>query len=455
MIRLRRNKSLGRLYLTFLLCMVLSLAVFGYRVVTGSEITPMSDGQIIMNKKNCEFGKVYDRYNEVIAEGSTNGIIWASDQTKQAFAEILGLDIESSLNAKTTLAGNTPWLYGTEVNNFSVYALTHPGSVRQGGSVRLTISKELQEYVDAAVRKYGYENAYVVISNYQTGELLCDYGDVFKAEMHPASTLKPVLTAAALSVNEDLQNFSYNCTKSNHIFQTESGAYEIDCINGTEHGVVNLSDAMACSCNGAFITIMRSVNRTDILAELKKWGFDTSISYSSEFQLWDHTFLQGSTSDSDFLLASIGQANAYITPAGLTMCTNILLNHGDLQTPVWFTEKQISQDEKWTEVDKAGSRAVCSAEVADKVVQMMQEVTARGTGTTFWLPGFVAKTGTAQKPSTEEEDLNTVWVTGGLTNTETPYSITVSFDDVPKEVSSADAGNLAREILLHMTGGKE
>ena len=82
-------------------------------------------------------------------------------------------------------------------------------------------------------------------------------------------------------------------------------------------------------------------------------------------------------------------------------------------------------------------------------------LTARGTGTTFWLTGFVAKTGTAQKPSTEEEDLNTVWVTGGLTNTETPYSITVSFDDVPKEVSSADAGNLAREILLHMTGGKE
>lgn len=437
--------------------MVLSLGVFAYRVAAGSEITPMSDGQIIMNAKNCQFGKIYDRNDKIIAEGSTNGITWASDNTKQAFSEILGLDIEASLNAKTTLAGNCPWLYGTEVNGFSAYALTHPGSIRQGGSVKLSIDKNLQEYVDAAVRKHGYKNAYVVISNYQTGELLCVYGDSFIKELHPGSTLKPIITAAALSVDGNLENFTYNCTKSNHIFQTESGAYEINCMNNEEHGTQNLSDCMANSCNGAFITLLQNVNRDAVLAELKKWGFDTSISYSPEFACWDHTFLQGSSRDIDYLLAAIGQANAYITPAGLTMCMNTLMNHGVLQTPVWFTEKQSSQDAKWIKVDgEAEGRAVCSTDVADKVVQMMLQVTARGTGETFWLPGFAAKTGTAQKaPADEGEELNTVWTTGGLINTETPYTVTVCLDDVTEEVSSMDAGSLAREILLYMTGGEE
>ena len=457
MIRLRRKKSSGRLYLAFLMCMAVSLGVFAYRVAAGSEITPMSDGQIIMNAKNCQFGKVYDRNDKIIAEGGANGITWASDNTKQAFEEILGLDVESSLNAKTTLAGNCPWLYGTEVNGFSVYALTHPGKVRQGGSVKLSIDKELQEYVDTAVRNHGYDNAYVVISNYQTGELLCVYGDSLRKELHPGSTLKPIITAAVLCVDKNLESFTYNCTKSNHVFQTESGAYEINCMNNEEHGVLNLEDAMAMSCNGAFISLIQRVDKAAVLAELKQWGFDTSISYSPEFACWDHTFLQGSSRDIDYLLAAIGQANAYITPAGLTMCMNTLMNHGVLQTPVWFIEKQNSQDAKWIKIDEGtGVRAVCSTDIADKVVQMMLQVTARGTGETFWLPGFAAKTGTAQNtPADEGKELNTVWTTGGLVNTETPYTITVCLDDVPEEITSADAGSLAREILLFMTGGAE
>ena len=45
---------------------ILAVGLFGCRVATGSEITPMTDGQVILESKSYSFGSVYDRNDNLI-----------------------------------------------------------------------------------------------------------------------------------------------------------------------------------------------------------------------------------------------------------------------------------------------------------------------------------------------------------------------------------------------------
>ena len=455
MLKIRNKKNAGKIYGAFLMCIGLILGLFGYRVVSGNTVTPMSDGQIIMKSNQYQFGAVYDRKDELIVCGEGSDVSWESERIRQSFEEQLGINIEDILNSRITVCGNTPWLFGTEDNRFSIYNLVHPGAARYGGSVRLTMDKDLQVYVNEYIKSLGYEDAYVVISNYKTGEILALYGNVFKDEMHPGSTLKPILAVSALSVDSNVKGYVYDCTNENHNFMTESGPFRINCAGGATHGRMTMEDGLAYSCNGYFISMLQLVDKEKMIEELKKWGFD-DIVYYSQFMYWDHSFLKNSKEDSDYLLAAIGQANAYITPAGLNFCTNALLNHGVMVEPIWFSHKKVSQNGEWIMVNTAqSSKTMCTTENADMILQMMQEVTSRGTGQSFYVPGFAAKTGTAQKSNEDGEltDLYTVWTTGGLVDEDNPYSITVCLDNVTSDVNSSDAGKVAQQLLLYMMEG--
>lgn len=75
----------------------------------------------------------------------------------------------------------------------------------------------------------------------------------------------------------------------------------------------------------------------------------------------------------------------------------------------------------------------------------------------FIFPALPPKREPAQK---EDEDGNltglcTVWTTGGLTDENTPYAVTVCLDDVDEYVGSAAAGKMAQSILIYMTEGGE
>lgn len=440
-----------RIYILFLSCFILIIGLFTYRVASKSVSTSMADGEIILSADTYRFGSVYDRNEEVIVHGEKGRLAWSSKATKQAFNKILGINIKKSLNSRTTVCGNCPWLFGTEDNRFTIYGFFHPNNTRVGGSVKLSLDKQLQEYVDTFLNKQGYKNAYVLVSDYKTGELLAIHGNVFQDEMHPGSSLKPVLAAAAMSVNKKNEEYMYNCREQNHNFETKDGLFKINCAGNASHGMMNMEDALTYSCNGYFISLLQKNDRLKMEEELKKWGFDTTIRYS-QFMYFDHSFVKKSDKESDYLLDAIGQANAYITPAGLNFCTNTLLNHGVLQEPIWFTEKKSSPEKKWSKFSyKPDSNKVCDSKVADKVTKMMQEVTKRGTGKEFYIPGFAAKTGTAEKSNNKY----TVWTTGGFVSDEMPYSITVCLDDVSADTTSVNAGKIAQQILTYMKKGEK
>lgn len=456
MIKLRKKNYAANLYRIFLICMAGIFLLFACRVHSRSEVTPVSVGQTILMSEEYTPGTVFDRNGEVIAAGDSGELCWSTEETRDAFLQVLGPDIHSTLLSGTTILGNCAWVFGTEDNRWGIYSLLHPAVGKTGGSVKLTLDRRLQEYAAQLVRQNGHEEAYIIVSDYKTGEILAAYGDVFGKSMHPGSTMKPILAATALSLNPELEDYVYDCVPENHIFQIENGAVEINCAENMFHGELSMENAIAYSCNGYFISLMQKADHAKMLEALKKWGFDTSISYE-QFMYWDHSFIKNSRSETDYLMAAIGQANAYMTPAGLHFCTNVLLNHGKLAEPVLYSGKQSSPGSPWKTIEAGEAKEVCGSEAADKVAGMMELVTEIGTGTSFYLPGFAAKTGTAQK---EDEDGNltglcTVWTTGGLTDENTPYAVTVCMDDVDEYVGSAAAGKMAQSILIYMTeGGK-
>lgn len=440
----------------FVCLMTLIVALFAVRVMTRSEVTPMSVGQTIKVAQNCQFGEVLDRNGNLIVSGNGCNVIWRDSQTKGAFQDILGVDITKTLGSKTTVLGNCVWVFGTEHSKFTLSNLLHPDQQGVGGGVRLTIDENIQKNIRSLIEESDYENAYVLVSNYKTGEIIAVYGEVFNHSFHPGSTLKPILAAAALTINPEAINYSYDCVSDNHNFQADDGYIKINCVNGSFHGKMDMTNATAYSCNGYYVNLLQNMDKAAMLDILKKWGFDTTISYP-QFVYWDHSFIGESEKQTDYLMAAIGQANAYITPAGLNFCTNVLLNHGKLAEPFWFDKKKASNNSEWESTKRLNEKRICSAEVADQVVAMMEMVTEKGTGKSFYIPKFAAKTGTAQKTDKNGNltGLYTVWTTGGLVDEEKPYSITVCLDNVIEEVDSSKAGKVAQNILYYILEGEE
>ena len=471
MIKTRKKHPNRTLFLMFLLCLSLIIGLFAYRVGTGICVTEMSVGEPTMLSREYTLGTIVDRNGEFIVSGDekAGGVMWRSSETMTAFKDLLGLDFEETMESKTSILINAPWVFGSEDNRFSFYSLLHPQNKKIGGDARITIDRKLQEYISSYVLRKGYntDDVYTVVSNYRTGELLGVYGKAFRTLLSPGSTMKPVIAASVLDLDPDKKNFTYECSEENHVFQTEGGAFRIDCSDGV-HGQMNMEDAMAVSCNGYFISLLQSVDKKSLLEKMKGFGFDT-VTYP-QFDYADNKFISDATSESDYLMAAIGQASAKTTVLGMQLSTSALLNGGFLQRPFWISAKRATaQDKEWTdvEVSEEASRRVCSEETADIVVKAMEAVTEKGTGKNFNFPAdsgyhFAAKTGTAQKGILSEEtgeELYSVWTTGGLVSEGSecaaPYAVTVCLDNVnDKEITSQQAGEMARDILLFLTEEK-
>lgn len=469
MIKMKKKHPNRTLFLMFLLCLSLIIGLFAYRVGTGICVTEMSAGEPTMLSREYTLGTIVDRNGEFIVSGDqkAGGVMWKSPETMTAFKDLLGLNFEETMESRTSILINAPWVFGAEDNRFTLYSLLHPQNKRVGGDAKITIDRNLQEYISSYILKKGYntDDVYAVVSDYRTGELLGVYGKAFLTLLSPGSTMKPVIAASVLDLDPDKKNFTYDCTEENHVFQTEGGAFRIDCSEGV-HGQMNMENAMAVSCNGYFISLLQSVDKKSLLEKMKGFGFDTEVIYP-EFDYADQKFISKAAGGSDYLMAAIGQGSAKSTVLGIQLCTSGLLNGGYLQKPFWISAKRATaQAKEWTdvEVSEEASRRVCSKETADFVVKAMEAVTEKGTGKNFNFPAdsgyhFAAKTGTAQKGILSEEtgeELYSVWTTGGLVSEDdseaAPYAVTVCLDNVnDKEITSQQAGEMARDILLFLT----
>lgn len=210
----------------------------------------------------------------------------------------------------------------------------------------------------------------------------------------PGSTFKTLISAIALEediTETDVENDFY-CKG-----YEEFGSTKIRCWSKKTHGHETLREALANSCNPAFMQLGKRI------------GIDILYKYFDAFGLFDKTgisligevnsifFDKDEVGAVELATTSFGQ-RFNITPIQLITAVSSLANNGVLVTPQ-IVSKVVNKDTgAVTSTTTHEVRQVVSKETANSVIDMMEYVVTNGTGKKGAVKGYTiaGKTGTSE-----------------------------------------------------------
>ncbi|UXX94470.1 penicillin-binding protein 2 [Streptomyces sp. AD2-2] len=183
----------------------------------------------------------------------------------------------------------------------------------------------------------------------------------------------------------------------------------IPCKNAT------LRVALQYSCNTVFGKVGSDLGNDKMLAEAKKFGFDTEqfTPIRSSASVFSDNMNQSQTA-----LSSIGQYNTAATPLQMAMVASAVANDGKLMKPYMVDKLQSSNLDTIAQTEPQEMSQPLSSKNAQILQSMMETVVDKGTGTNAKISGVTVggKTGTAQH---------------GVANSENPYAWFLSYAKLP------------------------
>lgn len=237
-----------------------------------------------------------------------------------------------------------------------------------------------------------------------------------QARYPPGSSFKPL--SALIGLQEGIINPSmdYYCRGA-----YRAGNRVVYCNNHEQHGDVNMSRAVAESCNGYFsMVFQRIIDRqggkqtentfTDWRNNVSKFGLGTKLGIDMPGESrgnlptplhYDNVYKKNGWRSSTIISLAIGQGEVEATPLQLANLECTIANKGFYYTPHLIkaigTENVIKKE--FTEQHYVG----IDSAYFDPVIDGMQAVVERGTGIRSKIPGIImcGKTGTAQNPHGE------------------------------------------------------
>ncbi|GGZ82935.1 penicillin-binding transpeptidase domain-containing protein [Streptomyces echinoruber] len=225
----------------------------------------------------------------------------------------------------------------------------------------------------------------------------------------PGSTFKVVTAAAALE--NGLYTSADQPTNSPLPWVMPGTVTElknegnIPCKNAT------MREALRVSCNTVFGKIGADLGNDKMLAEAKKFGFDSEhfTPVRSAASVFSDDMNKSQTA-----LSSIGQYNTAATPLQMAMVAAAVANDGKLMKPYMVDELQTSNLDPIEKTRPQELSRPLSTQNAQILQSMMETVVEKGTGTRAQIPGVTVggKTGTAQH---------------GVANSKNPYAWFISF----------------------------
>ncbi len=210
----------------------------------------------------------------------------------------------------------------------------------------------------------------------------------------PGSVFKIITAAIALEENLISESNSFFCNG-----RTTVAGQGYGCWKHGGHGTQDLRNAIANSCNPAFITIGQLVGVNTFSKYFKAFGFTekTGIDLPGESRSTYH--LQQNMGPVELASSSFGQT-FNVTPVQLMSAVSAAVNGGYLVTP-HLVEKKLDQDNKVLETTKTTyKRQVVSETTSAKMRTLTQFVSENGAKNSL-VSGYNigAKTGTSQKVS--------------------------------------------------------
>lgn len=366
-------------------------------------------------------GSIFDRKGEKLAYSQ-----WQEERFKRYYpygkimAHAVGYDslkygkagIESSLSA---------YLSGLENPIRDLGPIGHLQGQAAGNDVILTLDAALQQ---TAYRTLGNRRGAVVAINPKSGEILAMVSTpsfdpnrideqwesisnsdesvllnrVLQGLYPPGSILKIMIAEAALAEKVADAKKSFQCEGSLKV----APDYILRENKLVAHGKVNLSAALAESCNVTFGTIALELGSRRLSDTFKRYGFNQSfggILPEADSLLPDFDRL----GKGDLAQIGIGQGSLLVTPLRMAMLASCFANQGVIMKP-YIVKRVLSPEgavikefnsEKWLSPAKGDSAQLLSS--------MMVRVVNEGTGTGAYIPGvsIAGKTGTAENPHGE------------------------------------------------------
>jgi stage V sporulation protein D (sporulation-specific penicillin-binding protein) len=311
-----------------------------------------------------------------------------------------------------------------------------------GRDVVLTIDFGIQKYVEEAILKY-YEtkdakSVNVLVMNPKNGEVLAlasypnfnlnepyNLMDIIEASRlstmtddekfqeryalwrnflttdtyEPGSTYKPLVLAAALEEGIISPNQTYICEGGKQVY----GHY-IRCWKDGGHGVQTASEALANSCNVAFMEIGEALGKDFFYNYQMMFGFGakTNIDVLGEGKGVLNTYEQ--IGPVELATGSFGQG-FNVTPIQLTAAFSSLINGGYLYQPSIM--KEVTEDDG--KVIQSNERQVIRQTISEttskEVIKALEMVVDDGTGNKASIEGYRigGKTGTAEKGNRDDD----------------------------------------------------
>jgi len=250
------------------------------------------------------------------------------------------------------------------------------------------------------------------------------YADVYnpffirpvQAKYPPGSSFKPLSALIALQEGIIDPQTTYYCPG-----YYQAGNRRIKCNNGESHGLVNLSSAVARSCNGYFSMVFeRIINHNGVKQteatfnnwrdNVKKFGLgrrlDLDVPGESRGNIptplyYDNVYHKGGWRSSTIVSLAIGQGELLATPLQMANLECTIANHGFYYKPHLIKSigaRNVIKKE-YTERNYVG----IDSNYFEPVINGMQAVVETGTANHSKIPGIImcGKTGTAQNPHGE------------------------------------------------------
>lgn len=265
------------------------------------------------------------------------------------------------------------------------------------------------------------------------------------------SVFKPVLAAAALEAGLAPE---YDC----------NGAVVVDgqifrCAGGVPHGEVDLSAALAKSCNGYFIRLGQQLGAQALLQQAQALGFGRSIGLAEGFTAQSGALPGAEELAQSGQLAnfSFGQGSLLATPLQVAAMMNTIANDGVYRAPCLLDcALDETSGEELSAFARPQAERVLTEQTAAALRTMLEQTVAEGTAQdASGLPGGAAgKTGTAQTGqfTAEGKERMNLWFAGFYPAEDPQYTIVVLQDGQTQAAVSSAAVFAQLCTALHWLG---
>lgn len=389
--------------------------------------TPVENGVIITFPQTTSMGTIYD-YNAIpLLFGDDNNIEDVSStlgtESITSISNLLGVSPEFTANSPFYIRGAaSEVLYGINQNGFSSKKILN-FKKNIGGDVQLTLNSKLQTEIYKILANHPefFKNEVagsVVVMNYTTGDItsLVSYPSFtltdeasYKININsginlqsnnssatlrptqvtypPASLMKPVIYAIALSENTNLKDINYTCSGKHSAFTCE-----------VAHGTMSLTSALAKSCNCFTENLGHHIDNLNSHLENLGFTFKDELSGKS-FPKRQFGYWEGKISDTENQnkYTLIGEGSCRTSVLHIAQLYSAIFNNGIMTAPRLIHATSMYHNDPLIKTEASPQKRVFSQEACSLVLSGMREAVTNGTAKTLSSCNLdiAAKTGTS------------------------------------------------------------